>query len=405
MKISPAALSDRRVFVFAVAAIFLFKLLLCAVVPPSFDMLTIAKLVQSHAALGPMIILYPAAYYSSNATLLQSWLFAPPIPVNVDYWAISLLFRLPLLLLDAGTGVLIYFFVRTNGGPLKARVACLIWFANPYPFLATELLGVPDILATLLLLTAFVLLLWRRPVLAAIFLGLAVWVKFYPILLLIPVLLFEHYSGFSRRNKLAMLCFGVAGLCGYLLWISPNLYQYVTTYTPVTQPIELLGGESTVNGTALILVLFYFLIAKFRVELKNIIHVSVATILVYFAVSSPRPQYLTWIMPLMIIDLTVWNRSRRWLFSVFYVLAFAEWFLTSPGLVTPSGYSLLLIPLVGGNAVATFLESYSTITITQVVSSSFYASLLLYLLDIIRTWFSSESQGVRQNWEQPLARS
>jgi len=387
---------NRIVFLSIVGIISLVKLFLCAGVPPSFDMLNIVKLVETHASIGPSIALYPPLYGSSNSTELQSWLLRPSVTFDLNSWTLSLLFRLPNFLLDLGTAIVLYFLVGNIGGAVKGRTASLVWFLNPYAFLAAELLGVPDVLATFLLVVAISLVIWRRPVMAGLFLGLAVWVKFYAILVLIPILLFEYNSGLSWKNKIATSTFGIVGLAGYLFWIAPNWYEYVTTYTPVAQPMQFLGGPATVNNLTFALVLFYFLIAVFAREAKNIVYTVLPTLLLYFAVSSPAPQYLIWSMPFMIIDLLLWNRTRSWLFLLFYALGFAQWFLTSSALLTPSGFSLILIPLVGGNAITAFLESYSKVLITQIVSSAFYACLLLYLLDIVRFWFGfSLSRGVK----------
>jgi hypothetical protein len=307
--------------------------------------------------------------------------------VNLDYWTTSFLFRLPILLLDVAISGLLYFFVQGLGGMVKARVAALAWFANPYAFLASELLGVPDILATLLLVAAVFLVIWRKPMLSALFLAIGVWAKFFPILLLVPNLIFEHFSGFSRKAKLATVFFGVLGLIAYASWTAPDWYANVASYSPVAQPMTLLGGEATVNFIAFSLVIFYFLIAIFARNVKKLVDLVLPTLLAYFALSSPYPQYLVWTMPLMIVDIVLWNRSRAWIFALFYGLGFAQWFLVSPALVTPSGYSLLLIPLTEGGAMTAYLESYANTLVVQVVSSAFYATILLYLIETIRFWF------------------
>ena len=357
-------------------------------------MFHIVKLVQSHAPLGPWILLYPIAFVFSNSVDLQSWAFAPLIPVNVANWALSFAFRLPILCLDSAIAGLIYLCVRGVGGAAKGRVACLAWFANPYAFLASELLGVPDLLATLLFLAGIVMFVWRRPLLSGILLALGIWTKFYPALTLVPVLIFGRSSGLPRKHLIGIALLGAIGLIAYGLWTASNWYGYVATYSPVSQPMVLLGGEATVNFAAFALVVFYFIIAMFGRSVKNVVDLVVPTLLVYYAVSSPAPQYLVWIMPLMIIDIVVWNRSRAWLFALFYILGFAQWFLTSSALLTPSGYSLLLIPLVGGNALTAFLESYSETLVSEVISSAFYAMILLYLIDGVRSWFKPVPPGL-----------
>jgi len=282
----------------------------------------------------------------------------------------------------------------------EARLASLIWFMNPYPFLSMELLGVPDILATLFVVLVFGALIIRRPIVSGAFLALGILVKLFPILLLPPILIFTRSDRGVRKNKLAILCISIIGLLGYLTWVIPSGSQYLTQYTPVTQPMPVFVGSYITNsyGLVFVMMLFYGLLNLFAKQTRSALELLLPTFLIYYVVSNPYPQYLTWAIPLMAIDIAL-NRRRAPLFAAFCGLAFVQWFLASPGLITPSGYSLLMIPFTGNQlpwysiAIGNLLDSPAIGNlIIPIASSSFYAVMIFYVVDLIRTWFGLDSR-------------
>jgi uncharacterized membrane protein len=315
--------------------------------------------------------------------------------MDTNMLMISLLFRLPVFAFDLATAVVLYYTVKRLASPIEGRLASLVWFVNPFSMFAIELLGVPDVAATFLVILAFGFLVSQRPILSGVAIGLGVWAKFFPILLLPPLLLYAHVNGISRRNQVAVLCLALIGLAGYFSWIFPFGSYFMTVYTPVTQPMPFIAGISAVNGSAFVLIFFYCLLGLFARKNKSLVAVLLPTFLIYYAVSNPYPQYLTWALPLMVIDIALVKRSRAALFAIFNTFAYAQWFFTSSGFLTPSGYSLLMIPLGGdvlpwySRVVTTLLESYSSILLLPLVSSVLYACFLVYAADLARSWFSS----------------
>ena len=311
----------------------------------------------------------------------------------------SLFFRLPIFGLDLSIAVAIYYIVRKMATVCEARLASLIWFMNPYPFLSMELLGVPDVLAMFFVVVVFAMLILRRPILSGVFLALGIWVKLYPIILLPTILIFARTDDVSRKDRLVVLCFSMLGLVGYLSWLIPSGTQYLTQYSPVTQPMPVFIGSYITNsyGLVFIMILFYGLLGLFAKKKNNPIGLLLPTFLVYYLVSNPYPQYLTWAIPLMALDVAM-HRSRAPIFAAFCGLAFVQWFLVSPALITPSGYSLLMIPFAGNQlpwysiAIGNFLDS--TVIgdlIIPIVSSSFYAVIIFYAVDLMRSWFRVNS--------------
>ena len=321
--------------------------------------------------------------------------------MDLSMQLISLLFRLPIFIFDLATAIALYYAGKTMASPIEGRLASLIWFANPLSLLSIELLGVPDVVPTFLVLVAVILLISRRPLLCGVCLGVSVWIKFYPILLLPPLLLYAHTHGVSWRRKSAIMVPGLVGLVGYLSWILlPFGLTYLRNYTPVTQPLEVVGGF-VVNGMAFALIFFYCLVALFAKRI-NLIALLLATLLVFYFSSSLtiyHLQYLTWSFPLMALDIALLKRSRAVLFVIFNALAFALSFFVSSAFLTPSGYSLVMIPLGGSNlpwysqAVTTLLQSFSVTLLLPFVSSSLVACILVYVVDLARSWFDIGTAG------------
>lgn len=402
---SKTSLSDlvrnRNAFLALVSVVAVLKLLYCAVAPASFDLQYIAEFGTRHFPIGPWISLYPPLYLPSvsDATLLHEWAAAPPI-TSLNFMVLSLLFRLPIFVFDIATMVALYYTGKHLSSSVSGRLASLIWFANPYSLFAIELLGVPDVAATLLMIVAVNLLVSRRFVLSGVFLGLGIWVKFYPILLLPAILLFAPRYGASRKYNGAILCFGLIGLAGYLGWVLPPTFaiEPLTQYSPVTQLLPFIGGPSWFSGASFVMLLFYCLLGLFAKRAKSALGTMLLTLLVYYALSNPFPQYLAWAIPLMALDVASANRSRALLFAITYVLAFAQWFLTS-ALLTPSGYSALMIQITaqfGGNLpwyskmIGNFLGSETVRSmVLPLVSSAFFASILVYAFEIVSSWFQS----------------
>ena len=388
---------NRNVFLALMVIISAFKLVLSLVVPASYDLRDMIMLFGSgHNPVGPWIALYPPLYNQSTYTLeqLAAWSSTAPSGMSFSLQLVSLLFRLPVFAFDVATAIAIYYAGRRMASAVGGRWASLLWFVNPYSLFSIELLGVPDVVATFLVVMTFLFLISNRHVLTGVFLGLGVLVKFYPILLLPPLLLYAHAKGASWKNTMSVLSLALLGLLGYIGWIFPFGLTYLTHYTPVTQPLPFITGENVVNGAALGLILFYCLLGLFVRKQKTLLSLLLLTLLVYYALSNPYPQYLIWAMPLMALDVTsLAGRGRRVLFGIFYALAFAQWFFLSSAFLTPSGYSLLMIPLGGNNvpwysqAIGRFFDSPLHGLFLPMISSGVYASVLIYAADLTRSLF------------------
>ncbi len=390
---------SRNAFLGLVTIVAALKLVLSALAPASFEMRDIITLVGSgHAPIGPWIALYPPLYNqtATNLNHLEAWpLLAPGLSVG----ALSLLFRLPVFLFDLATLAVLFYVGRKMKSPVEGRLMGLVWFLNPYSLFGVELLGLPDVVCVFLVALSFLLVLSKRPFLCAAALGIGAFTKLFPIFLLPPLLVYMHQNGASRKHLLSAVVVGLLGFLGYLAWVLPYGLQYLATYTPVTQLVPFIGGvRDTVNAATFGIVSFYCLLFIFGKK-ANPLASFLSTFMVYYLLTNPAPQYLLWALPLIAIDLTFANRLKAFAITALYVLAFTQWFLVSSAFLTPSGYSLLMFPLGGNNlpsysvAIGKFLDSDLVgIIILPVVSSATYASILVYAVEEIHSWFTRDEK-------------
>jgi len=375
------------------------------VTPASFDLQGIVELATLDRLIGPWIVLYPPLYFASNSTVLQSWTVSTPTGMDIGLRFLSLLMRLPIFIFDLGTLVILYYIGKRLKSPVEGRIAALLWFMNPYSFLSIELLGVPDILATFFVMAAILMILYNRPRFCGIFLGLGIWIKLYPVLLLPPLLMFIQQHGVSRREKAFVLVIGLIGLIGYMLWTLPYGTLYLTGYySPVTQLLPFVGGDYSVNGAAFGLIIFYCIVALFAKKTSSPIATMLQTLLVFYALSnwSFYVQYLTWALPLMALDIALCNRRRAILLPAICAFLFVQWFFLSAGLATPSGYSLFLVNLASGSASSIAIKNLLNNQFVQVfaapiISSAGFACMLIYVIDVAGSWFMKSSDAANRS--------
>jgi hypothetical protein len=299
-----------------------------------------------------------------------------------------------MFLLDLGTMVVLFYVGKKMKSPAHGRLMGLIWFLNPYSLFSVELLGVPDVVCVFLVALSFLLTISERPFLSAAILGLGAFVKLFPIFLLPPLLLYMYANRASRMRLFSAGIIGLVGFLGYLAWVLPYGLLYLATYSPVTQLVPFIGGvPNTVNGATFGIVSFYCLLFILGVRAKPLA-TFLSTFLVYYLLTNPYPQYFIWALPLVAVDLALGNRLKIFVITMFYALAFTQWFLVSSAFLTPSGYSLLMIPLAGSNlpsysiAIGKLLDSsLVSIIVLPLVSSAVYACILVYAIETIRAWF------------------
>lgn len=170
----------------------------------------------------------PHSLYSPAGTGFDQYLYPPPgififslctlIPPGAAYLSFILLMYSCLL----ASLLIVKKICAAEGYPTdRVMSACFIVFAiASAPVFHNILLGQINMLV-LLLSTLHIYLLKRRPLLSGIFLAVAIWIKLYPLLLLMPAL-------FSKEGRKMILSCAACGLLIFLLslpWLPAALYK------------------------------------------------------------------------------------------------------------------------------------------------------------------------------------
>jgi len=333
-----------------------------------------------------------------------AWSTTTPPTMQGDLRLLSLFLRLPGFICDILMSAALYLTVcKITVSRESARLTSLIWFMNPFTLFAVEFIGVPDILVALLTLVSLLCLLRQKPILSVIILFCAIGLKLYPILILPALLLYLHkYSPEKRLHELWMTLCGPLGVVAYLIWFSQGASLTVaefTNYTPISQPLSILGIFSSsvpLSVAMAALVVVYFLALYFGEDSNPsgyIIHLVTVVLLTYFVFSEFHAQYFVWVLPFITLDVALFGRRRLLLLVVFQLSVFFAWFITSAGLATPSGYSLLLFPIEGTGlpaysiAIQQFLRSDVTeFILAGLIQDTMYAFALVYVLAVVSHW-------------------
>jgi hypothetical protein len=226
--------------------------------------------------------------------------------------------KLPLLILDIAAGLLIYEILLSEGlGEKKASLGFFLWFLNPYVILVNESWGAVDLIPTLLVLSTIFLLRARRPLQGATAFGAAIAAKLFPVLLL-PIFL-----SIGKRSKftLAFVTSAFLGVGAYVAWASYagfDLGLQLHQYDPFTQFFDeyrfLTSSGSYIGLAPIALVVTYaFLAEKWPRDHARLYEPMLVVFLVFFAFSNWFPQFLMWMIPLLILDGIV-SEKRSWIF-------------------------------------------------------------------------------------------
>lgn len=384
------------------------KLMLSALAPASFELET-WQFFGFYAS--PWVVIEGGLFQvwrilTSSTISLDVWSKTTPWAMQGDLRLLSLLLRLPAFASDVMMAIVLYLAAANFTGKSRlGRLSSLIWFLNPFTLFAAELLAVPDVLVALLTLVSMLYLVREKTLLSSVILCCAIALKLYPIILLPAILIYmQRYSGMKRRSKLWPMVCGFLGVVAYLSWLllgSKLTVEYFTTYTPVSQPFAVLGVFSSnipLSVAAGALTVVYFLAWYFAPDsspMGYLIHLFSVVLLTYFIFSDFFAQYFIWVLPFIVLDITLFSRRRFALLAVLSLFLFGTWFLNSNSgaFLTPSGYSLLMIPLEGPSipsysiAIERFLQAELTkFVLLPLSADAMYACALVYVLVVVSHW-------------------
>jgi len=291
--------------------------------------------------LSPAYHLIPEAANAGTVTGLIS-----AYQVNPSF---LILWKIPILCFDLLTGLLIYYFVRILSPNSKMPKWCfVIWFFNPFALTISYINGAYDVIAAFFLLLGTFFVYNQTYFWAGLSFGLGTLTKLSPIYIAFPIaaiLLFGILNRSRRDLKVNVFSFFrfVAGFLVPLLALAPMTIEYfqrmsewmvneVSISGGLNQwffAVDLNAGWKFINSNlgiiksvfiyypliSLIICFLMYRLLKWNRERssKNVLFVAVLfTALTYsFMATSVQPQYLVWILPLL-IALSSLRREFYW---------------------------------------------------------------------------------------------
>ncbi len=279
--------------------------------------------------------LFLSIFYALWAALpvphTSSWAQAIRSPYLAEKAPIIFFMKLPILLFDLFTGVLIFLLVKRVSSRERAIQAFFLWYLNPYAIYFMEYEGTFEIIPTCLtLLTALFAIRGRWPA-AGLSLLAGTVLRVFPIFAfpMLTVLAIKQGAGRWAAPKFfaafALPMFAGLYLAGYdalsrvieSFWTSRTYLGYYFTGFP---------RDSTVPTTFFLLFFQTLLILLFWWRRPSsgmlVLNAVTAALLVPLITTYSERYYTVWIIPLLTIYYIVADRRSTFLFCLFFFSAF-----------------------------------------------------------------------------------
>lgn len=235
-----------------------------------------------------------------------------------------LLLKLPYLLFDVSIGLLL---LRLFKSERDSKVAFLFWIFNPINLYATYMMGQFDIIPTFFLVLSIYFASKSKLNMAALALGGGIAFKIFPVFLVIPLIIL----GKTFFDKIKLLGLTVVPyLLSILPFIGSSNFRSEALFASQNDKslyasLPVSGGESIMLFPAS-LILFYLLIWR-KIDESSLWKLYLIPLLLFFIFTHYHPQWLIWLIPFLIMDLTL-DRFKNilpillilgsWLLSLFF---------------------------------------------------------------------------------------
>jgi hypothetical protein len=250
------------------------------------------------------------------------------------------LLKQPTVLADAGLGALIFRCIRRWGGPPDASLKALrYWAFLPYAILISAVWGQFDALVVVLLISSLLASSSGRRVL---WLGTGIALKWFPLIFVPFLTIRERWP----RNLLAVVSLAIPSIFTLAVfrilgWDFLGLttmsmsashgrgvgMSYVnildaTSLVPVLRQVPLFYEVLGYLWVPSILIAAFIAKRRFRSDPQGMVQaILLITSAFYLTRNGVYEQYLLYILPFFLIDLTLWHPERRPLFRFLLILA------------------------------------------------------------------------------------
>lgn len=373
--------------------------------------------IAAYHLLSPLVGSYAIPISSLNPQLNPG---APWDITVVPGLLFDLLIKLPLILSDTLVAILIHRIVLRQFNEEKLAVAAAsMWFLNPLVIWVSSGWGTYDTLPVLFTVLSLYFLQERKFPAAGLALVVAIAMKYYAVVLVIPLLLIAWKEGGRKKLLQSSLTICISSIVLFL----PLIKQIVVGVTPIVvgppqlgttysglslwsavtlfQPIPDLGILSIVSASILIVCIYFWMGKKYTGRLLSFnayFGISIIPLLLLFRFVAEN--YFVWLVPFLSI-FALGNKRVKYLLWALTSVAFLSSITNS---LLPY-YMLPMAPWIGGFlagllSVATpyRVSSAGAVASTFSVGKIFLAGLGIVsaalLVLILFTWLSAESGGI-----------
>jgi hypothetical protein len=251
----------------------------------------------------------------------------------------SVLLKIPVLLADIGTGILILKLVtRGTGSSDRGRVAFLVWYLNPFNIYWINLFGGMDIIPAFILMLGLTFGTSEKWLRCGFSLAIGAITRIFPVFT-VPFLLS------ALRNKNRQTLYLLTGFLGPMLVGAIIVYGIgAGTFTSMAATperqywlLEFLGpslGNSYVKLTYVVLALQFFVTYRYweKPSVISLATVSLLALLTGAQFYGGYARHFLWVSPLLTTTVML-NRNEKWLFIATFLagsLAPSIWWISIP---------------------------------------------------------------------------
>ena len=333
----PNGLSKWRVLL---ASLFIVKITVMILTPPLGDLInwtadtkiTLEYVTKGHfppisvtGVYGPIELLLTPFYWiwtklPVQHPLVHDMLYSQTTPALL----LSALMKLPPLVADIITGyVLFTLTLRLTRSEKKGKLACLLWYANPYNIFWINAFGAMDVIPTLIFLLALVAGYSNKWFRAGICTSVASILRIYPLFtfpFFLPAIQSRKYRGHVFLGFLlpiiAVLIVLYASGAGTLNAIVqlPNAEYWL---------LDFLGGNLTNVSIRLALVLLplqFYVVIRYWKKTALVYLATVSILALLIGAQNTPPHHFLWLSPLLTICVVL-NPDETWIFILTFVTA------------------------------------------------------------------------------------
>lgn len=211
------------------------------------------------------------------------------------------LVKLPLICSDTFIAILLYKIASRNA-EWKARAVTVatMWYLNPFVIWVSSAWGMFDTLPALFCVLSFFLATKQRPLLAGVSIAIATALKYYPIVLVVPLFIIIQRSAGTRRA----FRFLAGSTIGMLVLFTPLIGQVFSRFDHITLPFD--TGGQTYSGLSIwtIFTLNFTIPSSSMIATSSDILVTLFLILTYIIIIRARTQGLQMVLSFLSLPIS-----------------------------------------------------------------------------------------------------